>query len=787
MFNQKILRIILIAAAAFMLFSCAPRKVLKTTEAVAEGKKVEVTEKEISYWKDLARTGKDSIERSKGAFWSGQYYLNRGDYKAAVEYFSHNRKYYADVKWGYLSVMRLAEIYTERRETEKAAGAIRLLAEKRRQFPSFKNVAAQKLEKLASVMTVKGLNALYESHTHPLIDEYVLYHLCGTAFKKNEYDAFFKYARIFLADFSESPFYAEILKKFKEAIKYKPVNNRKLGVIIPLSGKAMDIGKIVRAGLELGLGEYNREKEEGEKVSLVYIDESLPGLEDNVIKAIEEESVIAFIGPLYSRTVKELLPLIERYNVALFSPTASQPGLTAESRYFFRNCGTARGQAYAMARYAAKETEHEKLATIYPENPYGRALSGFFTEKFNSIKPQGVTRQVSYSPKKSDFKKQMVLLGGIDAILLKEKRAGEKRALAEEMEAAGERIRDRVVDYMTLYKGRELDEEDLPKIEITLLHLAPMGENITRFDIDREMTYKLSYAAAKSKRVRVNKQARSNRAMRDIGVGPADLDRELALNVAYRLDSDVLIWGRIEEEEPETEEGSFAPADSGVNTMYSNFLPEAYIDDNGNTKIAYNFKHRDYYHYDVTIYVLSVTDEQLIDEIHIDYRRLKKPRLNPLEIDALYIPSGERKIVLIKDQLKFYDFDLPVFGSSSLAGSYLKNFRQSVEGIIFPVEYYDGDNSSEVREFVTKYRDRYASSTNVISANSYDLIKIMCALIERNINSRESFKNVLKSVRNYVGVTGKFSFNEYGDSVKDYYIMKMGLSGPVYLRKMRGE
>ena len=50
-----------------------------------------------------------------------------------------------------------------------------------------------------------------------------------------------------------------------------------------------------------------------------------------------------------------------------------------------------------------------------------------------------------------------------------------------------------------------------------------------------------------------------------------------------------------------------------------------------------------------------------------------------MNIDALYIPATDRKMVLITDQLKFYDFALPVFGSSAMASPYISSFMDSVD------------------------------------------------------------------------------------------------------------
>lgn len=767
-------------AAGILLFSCTPRAILKNTESVLLEKIIPVSDEEMTAWQNLIKSGKDSEERAKGAFWAGQYYYNKKDFANALKYYSYNEKYYTDVEWGYLSLYRAADIYLQKKETDNALDKIKLLMEKRLQFPKFKAAVAAQLEEALAGQSQEELDRLYEKHTHKFIDEIILYNQCKAALAENDFDRFFKYAGSFLFQFRDSAYYEEIQKKFKESARYKPVNNRSVGVIIPLTGKSMGIGGIIKNGLELSLQDYNEAKDDTQKVGLVYIDEAAEKLEERVLKAIETDNVIAFIGPIYSKSVKQLLPIMEQYNTVLFSPTAAQPELVDGNDYFYRNCGTARGQASAMAKYIHEDTSYRRLSTIFSDDTYGKTLNDAFVSKFTAAGGM-VLKQAAFKQEQSDFRQQIVQLGGVDAMLLKSKRADEAQALSNEMEKAGKRIQQKFFDYLNLYQDEETaiptpgkNEKDIkPVVSVAVLHFTPRGERVKKYLLDDDMTKKLSYTIAKDPRIRVLKQTQTDSAMADIGVEPSDLDRELALSIAGNTGADMLVWGKIVEAESDT--------------VYANFVPEEYVDAGGVTRFSYSFTDDDYFRFKVTINVLSRADEAVVDTITFDYKKVKEPAFNPMKTEALYIPAMVKKLGLIKDQLKFYDFDLPVFGSSAMADREAAMYMESVDSVIYATEFYQDDNYPQGLEFMKKYREKYGVNADVIAANSYDAMNILCALAGSNISSRENFKQVLSTVRNYEGANGIFSFDATGDSIRDYYIMKLSKGETKFLKKVKGD
>ncbi|MCX7698821.1 MAG: penicillin-binding protein activator, partial [Candidatus Goldbacteria bacterium] len=547
MYFKKVL-ILIILLFIYFLFSCAPKPTVRTLDSAILDKSISVSEDEVSYFKELLKTSISTEEKAKANFWIGQYYYNKKDYVQALKYFDYNEKYYPDINWSFLSVFRSVDVYMDKNEYENVFSKFVFLIEKRHQFMQFKSNVMTKLETSVKSIPEEKLILIFDKHIHKIIDEYILYFLCRKYYQENDFDKFYRYANIFILEHRDSDFYDEILNKFKESIKYKPVAKNKIGVILPLSGKAIDIGNMVKNGIELALEEYNANKKAEEALSFIYIDEESKDLEKKIYKAIEDDNVIAFVGPVFSKTVKQLLPIMERYNIVMFSPTAAQPDLVKEYGSFFRNSGSAHGQAYAIAKYIKQFTNYKNICTLYSDDSYGKNLNEAFVKKANLL-GLNIIKQIEFKPDKNDFREEIVKLGGIDTLIIKDRRAKENIDLINKINDAGKRIQENIINYFKLYYGEkelQLPEKgkkyEGPRVVVTLLHFSPQGANIKKYEIDNEMTNRLSYAIAKDERIKVIKQADSDAKLNEIGVEPEYLTRETALHVASLLQSDVVIW-----------------------------------------------------------------------------------------------------------------------------------------------------------------------------------------------------------------------------------------------------
>src|ERR1035437_7243746 len=92
---------------AFAFSGCVTVKVNKTADAAVKDKNAQVSDEEFDSWKKLAKDGRDSVGRAKGAVWAGPFHYHKKNYPDGMKYVEFNQKYYSDTDFGYLSMVRL--------------------------------------------------------------------------------------------------------------------------------------------------------------------------------------------------------------------------------------------------------------------------------------------------------------------------------------------------------------------------------------------------------------------------------------------------------------------------------------------------------------------------------------------------------------------------------------------------------------------------------------------------------------------------------------------------------
>ena len=141
-----------------------------------------------------------------------------------------------------------------------------------------------------------------------------------------------------------------------------------------------------------------------------------------------------------------------------------------------------------------------------------------------------------------------------------------------------------------------------------------------------------------------------------------------------------------------------------------------------------------------------------------------------VDFDAVFIPDNYQQVALIAPQFPFYNiFNIRFLGTSlwqstdliEIAGDY-------VRGAIFPSGFFADSPSDDVKDFVARYKENFESEPGILAATGYDTIRFLKDLIENNkIRTRKIFQDALFKHDNFYGVTGKISFDDQGEVVKE--------------------
>ncbi len=174
---------------------------------------------------------------------------------------------------------------------------------------------------------------------------------------------------------------------------------RKVGVIVPSEGRLEAYGVDVRRGIDLFLRSLSG-KEYPYRIETVYASEK--GDDDALAALMAAEDVLVIIGPLLSSTVERIMPLAEKRNLAILSPTASSPRLDGISPNFFRNGLTLEETSRGLVDFAVTTLGLSRFAIFAPDDVYGfhygDVLKGEVTARGGEIVASG-----SYDVTLTDF------------------------------------------------------------------------------------------------------------------------------------------------------------------------------------------------------------------------------------------------------------------------------------------------------------------------------------------------------------------------------------------------
>jgi branched-chain amino acid transport system substrate-binding protein len=139
--------------------------------------------------------------------------------------------------------------------------------------------------------------------------------------------------------------------------------------------------------------------------------------------------------------------------------------------------------------------------------------------------------------------------------------------------------------------------------------------------------------------------------------------------------------------------------------------------------------------------------------------KIKNSGANGIIIWGLHVQGAH-----IMNQSKKLGVNLPIFGSSGiLQGNFLELAKDSAEGA-YLVSYFSTDNPDpRVQAFVKEYRERFKYDPTPVSGLAYEAANLVVSAIKKVGGDRSKIMAELKTVKDYMGVTGRLTADEKGE------------------------
>jgi len=143
--------------------------------------------------------------------------------------------------------------------------------------------------------------------------------------------------------------------------------------------------------------------------------------------------------------------------------------------------------------------------------------------------------------------------------------------------------------------------------------------------------------------------------------------------------------------------------------------------------------------------------------------------------EAIFVPGYYTELGLIAKQARELGIDVPLLGGDGWdSEKTLEIGGKAVEGYYFSTHYAADSDSPKVRDFVTRYQQKYTETPDAMAALGYDTAGILAdALGRAGSTDGAKLRDAIASTRDYDGVTGKISIDPARNAHKDAVVLKI--------------
>lgn len=162
----------------------------------------------------------------------------------------------------------------------------------------------------------------------------------------------------------------------------------KIGAIFPLTGEIATFGQSSKEAIDLAVEQINANGGLlGKQVEMIYYDNKGVAADSSMAaeKLIEQDGVIAILGPVASSNTLAAAPVAQAAGIPLLSPTSTNPAVTEVGDYIFRACFIDPFQGEVAAQFA-KDDLGAKTAAILTDmgSDYSKGLRDVFETVFTA-------------------------------------------------------------------------------------------------------------------------------------------------------------------------------------------------------------------------------------------------------------------------------------------------------------------------------------------------------------------------------------------------------------------
>jgi branched-chain amino acid transport system substrate-binding protein len=186
----------------------------------------------------------------------------------------------------------------------------------------------------------------------------------------------------------------------------------KIGCMVPLTGKGAEWGQTAKISMEIAVEEINAKGGVGGvPIELICYDTQTLEAEGLKIvsRLVERDKVVAISGPCFSSVFETIAPQLDsRLKTVINSYCSAKPGLSAMSKWAFRNTLTSDKQLKPVVEAWVKEYKPKKVVIIYDaEDAVSKAEGDAIMPVLLKENGVEVLEKLTYRTKDTDYSAQI--------------------------------------------------------------------------------------------------------------------------------------------------------------------------------------------------------------------------------------------------------------------------------------------------------------------------------------------------------------------------------------------
>ncbi len=131
--------------------------------------------------------------------------------------------------------------------------------------------------------------------------------------------------------------------------------------------------------------------------------------------------------------------------------------------------------------------------------------------------------------------------------------------------------------------------------------------------------------------------------------------------------------------------------------------------------------------------------------------------------DIIIVASLYQEGILIMKKMREMGMNQKVIGSNGFnTPIFIKGAGDAANGAIVGTPWFPNKDDQKVRDFKAAYKAKYGKEPDQFAAQAYDGVYIMEEALKKagSTTYRAKFKDALASLKDFIGVTGKFAFDK---------------------------